>query len=57
MIEAIINDNWYVQNPEKILGDPYLTTGRYTQGEKTITKYRGTFEDVRKVHARRKNYN
>ena len=49
MIEAIINDNWYVQNPEKILGQPYLTTGRYTQGEKTITKYRGTFEDVMRI--------
>ena len=48
MVEAIINDNWYIQNPEKILGEPYQTTGRFSDN---VTKYRGTIEDVKRIPA------
>jgi hypothetical protein len=46
MIEAIINDNWYARNPEKILGTPYQATGRFSDN---VTKYRGTMEDVMRI--------
>ena len=48
MIEVIINDNWYIQNPEKILGEPYQTTGRFSDN---VTKYRGSIEDVMRIPA------
>lgn len=46
MLEAIINDNWYIQNQEKILGEPYQTTGRFSDN---VTKYRGNLDDVMRI--------
>lgn len=48
MVEAIINDSWYILNPEKVLGEPYKTTGRFSDD---VTKYRGTIEDVMRIPA------
>lgn len=41
-----VNDNYFTDNPEKVLGEPYLTTSRW---KSMVTKYKGTREDLRKI--------
>ncbi len=43
----LINDNWYAQYPDKILGEPYTASGRF--GE--VTKYKGKISDVDRIPA------
>jgi predicted ABC-type ATPase len=42
----LINDNWYATYPEKILGEPYETTGRFGK----VTKYRGSLSSLDKIY-------
>ena len=46
-INLICNDNWYKLHPEKILGTPYQSSGRY--GE--VTKYKGTIDALDLIDA------
>lgn len=48
MIEAIINDNYFRENPQNILGEPYQTSGRFSD---SVTKYQGSIEDVERIEA------
>jgi len=45
-IQHIILDNWHQQFPEKILGEPYQTSGRFSD---QVTKYRGDLSDLEKI--------
>jgi predicted kinase len=42
-----INDNWFAENPDKILGAAYQASGRFG----TVTKYKGTIDDLNKIEA------
>ncbi len=46
-MKNLIGDNYYKQNPDKVLGEPYQTSGRF--GE--VTKYRGKIEAVNRIDA------
>ena len=46
MLELTINDNWYKQHPEKVLGEAYQTTGRFSDN---VTKYRGDLTTLEKI--------
>jgi predicted ABC-type ATPase len=46
-LNLLVNDNWYAQNPDKVLGEPYKTSGRF--GE--VTKYRGKIDSVNRIDA------
>lgn len=41
------NDAWFKDNPDKILGTPYETSGRFG----AVTKYKGSLEDLKKIEA------
>ena len=47
-VQHIILDNWYQQFPEKILGEPYQTSGRFSD---QVIKYRGDLSDLDKITA------
>lgn len=46
-LNLLVNDNWYAANPDKVLGEPYTTSGRF--GE--VTKYRGKIDSVERIDA------
>ncbi|MCB9266047.1 MAG: DEAD/DEAH box helicase family protein [Lewinellaceae bacterium] len=46
MIELTVNDNYYKQHPEKVLGEAYQTTGRFSDN---VTKYRGDLSSLEKI--------
>ena len=46
MLQSIINSNFFKNNPDKVLGVPYQTKGRW--GE--VTKYKGTMLDLDKIN-------
>jgi predicted ABC-type ATPase len=46
-LNLLVNDNWFAQNPDKVLGEPYKTSGRF--GE--VTKYRGKIDSVNRIDA------
>ena len=46
-IKALIDDSWYSLHPDRILGSPYQTSGRFG----SVTKYKGDIEDVKKIDA------
>lgn len=46
MLELIINDNYYQQHPEKVLGEAYQTTGRFSDN---VTKYRGDMSSLDRI--------
>ncbi len=46
-IKALINDSWYNAHPDRILGSPYMTSGRFG----SVTKYKGDIDDVKKIDA------
>lgn len=43
----LINDNWYELHPDKILGEPYKTSGRFGN----VIKYRGKIDAVNRIDA------
>ena len=40
-----LNDGWFASHPDKVLGIPYESTGRYGK----VTKYKGTIEDIDRI--------
>ena len=44
--QVISYDNYFTQYPEKILGKPYITTGRFSD---QVTKYKGDLTDLDKI--------
>lgn len=43
----LINDNWFELHPDKILGEPYTSSGRFGN----VTKYRGKIDAVHRIDA------
>ena len=43
--DLLFADNWYKNNPDKILGVPYQTSGRFGN----VTKYSGTIEVISRI--------
>lgn len=46
-LALICNDNWYLLHPEKVLGEPYTTSGRFGP----VTKYKGTIDALELIDA------
>lgn len=43
--KIFVNDNWYKEHPDKILGEPYETSGRFGK----VTKYRGSIDVLTRI--------
>lgn len=41
-LNLLINDNFYKEHPDKILGEPYTASGRFGQ----VTKYKGNLDEA-----------
>lgn len=48
LFSLLLNDEWFRQNPDKVLGEPYETTDRFG---KPVTKVRGTIAEVEGIDA------
>lgn len=46
-LALLTGDNFYRQFPDHVLGEPYITSGRYGD----VTKYKGNISDLNKINA------